>query len=324
MFRQQVNDNGVVEVRREADPWSTGYFDDPEAIAALPDLYPNDNLYMSVNRIGNKLATNKIDGRDFLTDGDISRITRLFFDFDPVRPSDTSSTDIQLKAAKQRAAHFVQFMSDRGFPEPAKALSGNGCHLLYNCDLDLEFHPYIKRLYQALERQFSDDLVSFDRSVSSLGQITRLYGSVNHKGVATADQPHRRSIIWTPDSYEKVTAETLWDLIKELGADKKPKRTAPTYSPQAIGKGDYKTLDIVGWFKSAGLYKKFISGNKYAVTCPWSENHSTKPNFSETVVFENPGYPGFYCSHNSCQGNGLFQVIAAIGNADDFCSKAFR
>jgi P4 family phage/plasmid primase-like protien len=60
----------------------------------------------------------------------------------------------------------------------------------------------------------------------------------------------------------------------------------------AGAKGDYSTLDVVALF---------------------------------TVIWEarDGGWPGFYCSHNHCDGRRIEDVIAELGDADRYCAEEF-
>ena len=62
------------------------------------------------------------------TNGDITRFSRLVFDFDPIRPSKTPSTDAELYAAVLQAEAALEWLcgSDFDFPEPLVIMSGNG------------------------------------------------------------------------------------------------------------------------------------------------------------------------------------------------------
>lgn len=108
----------------------------------------------------------------------------------------------------------------------------------------------------------------------------------------------------------------------------------PPSSPRKIvqgggkvyGAGDYRTLDVVGWFQAHGHYGAELGSGKHAVICPWSSEHSqpSKPEDSDTVVWEaDDGWPGFHCMHAHCDGRGIRAVLELWRDADTFCARPF-
>lgn len=82
-------------------------------------------------------------------------------------------------------------------------------------------------------------------------------------------------------------------------------------------KGDLRSLDVVKLFREVGKYGHLVTTTppKHAVTCPFSEDHSTPANESgstATVVFEAAKQtpPGFHCLHAHCTDRTLIDVIA--------------
>ena len=113
-----------------------------------------------------------------------------------------------------------------------------------------------------------------------------------------------------------------------------PKATAPRISAEgnqtagSRGKGDYATLDVVGWFDAHGHYGQHLDADVHAVLCPWSDQHTEiKPaENSDSVIWEaNDGkWPGFYCHHNHCIARRLDDVMQLWRDADAFCSREFQ
>lgn len=327
-----LRDNQIIEVRREHNGnWSSGYFDSLEALLRLPNLYPNDNLYTTINSFTGKTATNRIGTTKAIGNGDITAIRRLFFDFDPEREKGTASTDAELQCAVERAKDFRAVLSARGWPEPAFAISGNGAHLMYRIHLNtdlLKASEWLKRLYSNLSAKYSDDVVKFDTSVHNAGRITRLYGSVNHKGIVSAERPFRQSSIQLPARYDNVSKIKLWNLIVETGVSEQPKKTR-TRSQSHIpsGDGDYQTLDIPAWLSNRGVLLGTTVAGYHAIRCPWQAEHTTsRDGFADAVVFANPegSYPGFNCFHDHCADRDFFDVLGVLGGADQFCRLSFR
>ena len=75
------------------------------------------------------------------------------------------------------------------------------------------------------------------------------------------------------------------------------------------GKILYDTLDIVGFFKAIGLYKKSVGGGKHEVGCPWEDAHTSSAD-TGTAIWEEgtTGTPVYYCVHLSHGKKTLFDV----------------
>ena len=90
------------------------------------------------------------------------------------------------------------------------------------------------------------------------------------------------------------------------------------------GKGDYKTLDVVAWFRSHSHYLGPVDKERHAVRCPWSEEHSTfDSNYStSTVVWEARErlWPNFKCLHDHCRERGIRDVLMRWPDAERFCA----
>ena len=329
-LQKLIDDNGAVEVRVDAGAWLSGWFDNADDIAITVRNFWHCNMYTSINRPASPQVSNVVvRGAKAMRDKDATKVTRLFFDFDPCRPAKTASTEVQLLFARERAQNFVSDMSSRGWPRPAIAVSGNGYHLMYRAGFDEpeKFMPHWSRLYDILADKYSDDVISVDKSVKSLGQLTRLYGSINRKGQATDDKPHRLSSIWVPEQYDKIDPEVLKRTILEFGAGKEPGRPARPLrvtTPRSGGaRGDYNTLDVVAWFTAHGLYQYHIKDNLHAVTCPWESLHSDN-NRGDCIVRESTlgrQWPSFQCKHSHCQGQGIKEVIELLGDPSPFCGR---
>ncbi len=134
------------------------------------------------------------------SDNDIERRVWLPFDFDPVRPSGISSTDGELKYAKERALQAADWLTQE-LDEPPSiwGFSGNGYHLLFRIDMpnDETTTQQVKQIIEATSAKFTDSKVSVDRTVFNAGRVWRLFGTLNRKGedVPHLGRVHRRSSI---------------------------------------------------------------------------------------------------------------------------------
>jgi hypothetical protein len=120
----------------------------------------------------------------------------LLIDADPVRPAGISSSDAELDAAlKLRDEIASEIASDYRLPEPIRAVSGNGGHLLYPLpDLPAgKYGPVIKQMLKEISVKFSTDLVTIDTTVFNPSRIWKLYGTVARKGDEVDAGPHREA-----------------------------------------------------------------------------------------------------------------------------------
>ena len=153
------------------------------------------------------------------SDADILRRRWLPIDIDPLRPSGVSSTDEEHGLALAKADEVARWIAGLGFPEPVRADSGNGAHLLYRIDLpnDEAATALVKSCLATLDALFSDDRVNVDTANFNAARIWKLYGTVSRKGDNTPDRPHRRSrILSAPDELKSRDGRTARDLAARL------------------------------------------------------------------------------------------------------------
>lgn len=326
-----LRDNGSVELRHQiGERWTTGWFTDLDRLIRQVDrLRDRGNLYTSLNGPKPRHVGNDMTGSP-ICNGDVAWITRLPFDFDPVRPTGVSSTDDELRAALDRRNGLVAMLRKLGWPLPLHGLSGNGYHAQYRVRLPSndETADMMRSLYSGLASEFADDEVEFDRSVKNPGRIFRLYGTRNRKGPDTPERPHRDSACWIPDPWRQVDKRLVEDLASFYARRAIPAQTAVAAAqagPRVEGKGNYSTLDVVAWFTAHGLYRHAIDQTTHSVWCPWRDGHSTPHGRTGAVVFVNPGrWPGFHCHHGSCAGRTIADVMRLYGDADAYCAAAFQ
>lgn len=120
-------DSRQVELRHQLNGrWTTGWYDNTELLLRdARSLAGQGNLFTSLNRPEPFRASNNLSGEPIRND-QVLRYTRLLFDFDPVRPTGTASTDTELEYAKRQTAEVLKVMRAMGWPEPMQAMSGNG------------------------------------------------------------------------------------------------------------------------------------------------------------------------------------------------------
>ena len=300
----------VVEVRALADlNTHSGYFNDYDALVRQVEALGTDSsiqgIYITLNEVNPALFSrraNRIKMRlgkkdSSTSDADILCRRWLPIDIDPLRPSGVSSTDEEHSLALAKAEEVARWIAGLGFPEPIRADSGNGAHLLYRIDLpnDDAATALVKACLTTLDTLFSDERVSVDTANFNAARIWKLYGTVSRKGDSTPERPHRRSrIISAPDVPGVVTREQLETIIARL-----PTEAQATQPPKAKDKG----IDLRRWLSDHGIgvqsEKPYSGGTLYALDqCPFSSAHKDGAfaiQFGSGAIFAG-------CKHASCGG----------------------
>lgn len=322
----------VVELRHhDGDRWRSGLFDDQGALrAAIRARQDAGNLYTTVNRPHPTVKATNTMGAAALADDDIAVHTRLLFDFDPVRPKGTPSTDVELHAAMQARNALMGRLLSIGWPAPAVACSGNGAHLVYRVRLPVadDIEEMLATLYRGLRQDFSTGTCDFDATVRNPSRIWRLYGTRNRKGAPSHDRPHREALVTVPGLWEAVSPRRVAALAEHYARALRPHPVAPTgVRTQVSGEGDYSSLDVVRWFGAHGMYRRHLGQKKHAVACPWTHEHSSEPGPQDTstVVWEaTTNWPSFHCSHAHCEGRRITDVMQLWSDADAYCSRTWN
>ena len=331
-------DLGVVEVRAIGDVTYLGYFDDREAFCKSVKWANSQarfsGVYHALNPRRAILADNRLNlarrGRG-TQDSDIAFFSRLVFDFDPARETGTNSSDDELALAREKAEFMREWLRGKDWPEPLFAMSGNGYHLQYRVKFANrpEAREALDVLYRGLKLRLDTPEVQFDTKVRNPSRIFKIYGTTAKKGESTTERPQRRSWCEVPDDWQVVPIRTIAVLAAEMQSLLKaqaPKAPAQRQNDPISGDGDYRTLDVVSWFRAHGMYKRHLFGTKHAVVCPWNAEHSTPDSMKDTstVVWEpNGSWPNFHCSHEHCDGRSIRDVMNLLGDADSFCAKEF-
>ncbi len=205
--------NQVVELRAfKGRITASGYFDDHDVLAR--EAHKLDvagyQAYVTLNEVDPALlarAANRIIEYPKATtsDRDVVRLRWLPLDFDPVRPSNISSSEEEKIEAKRRAQEVRRCLRGEGWPDPVVGDSGNGYHLLYGIDLPntQESKDLIKGVLDSLAFRFDDERVKVDTSVHNAARIWKLYGTVARKGDPVSSRPHRCSrVVKVPSQRE--------------------------------------------------------------------------------------------------------------------------
>lgn len=172
----------------------------PCALRNLLESTDGVNLYVSVNRAHPGVICRSpllwTPGGKGLNQQDITRITHLVLDLDPVRPAGIPSSDAEHRDALRAADWLIQALEKYYDARPRIVLdTGNGVQLLY--PLDEPNSPETSRrvksalayLQRGLEKMFPS--VKLDPATINPAQLTRLPFTTNAKGYPWGDRTHR-------------------------------------------------------------------------------------------------------------------------------------
>lgn len=317
--------NDVVELRAFAKGGKkrtdAGYFD----AIHWPDLADHAAslslsgaaVYITLNPVDPQLLgryNNRIESyaTSTTTDKQVTRRRWLLIDLDPVRPSNTSATDVQLAAAHSKATAIYKHLKALDWAEPVVAKSGNGYHLLYAIDLpnDDASTALLKAVLQGLGERFDDADTKVDRSVFNAARICKLYGTVANKGDHINAAPWRLSeLIKTPTRVE-VVPDQLRLLLPQPTAQATTALRSPSFAWKTASRSPMPSSFVLEDFLAQHGITYTTDHHdgrerfKLAV-CPFNAEHVN----GEAAVFRDAtGKLGFHCMHDSCSGKNWLAV----------------
>lgn len=313
-----VGDGNFTEVRILGRFSYSGYFRNFENLISQIEPYTNmddEQIYFVLNSI-DKDCYARPQCERFLkspkvttTDSDIIRRKFLLLDFDPIRKSQTNSSDAQFELAHKKAQDVYRFLiREKGFTDSIICISGNGWHIIVPVDLpcDEETNKVIKDFYTYMGSIFSDEKVEFDEKVYTNARLTKLYSTWAKKGANVPSNPWRQSkIVYIPEQI----IPTPLEKIKEL-ADLAPKEE-PKQSPNRPNRQyNNATFDLRAWLSEHSIVyreEKQGSSTKFVLQhCPWEDSHSSKKEW-ESALFQNAdGQITFSCFHGHCKDKTWF------------------
>ena len=313
-----VGDGNFTEVRILGKFSFSGYFKSPEAIIASIQPYlsmDDEQFYFVMNRIdpscyGRQQCEKIVKSPKITTnDSDITRRLWVMVDFDPVRKSGTNSSNEEYQLASDRARDVYYFLRQQGFPDCVICSSGNGLHLQIKVDLpnDEETTEIIKRFFQYLGQQFSDDKVDVDLKNFNLARLCKLYSTTAKKGANLPDRPWRQSkILYMPQELVAAPIEcfkALADLVP-----KEEQKPVPNRGYRQYNSGGQ--FDLRAWLTQHGIvYKEKPDGGstKFELEyCPWVDQHSDKKKWDSALFLDSDGKITFNCTHSHCAGRTWF------------------
>jgi hypothetical protein len=281
-----------------------GYFNDTGIAASLiarENSRGHQAIYVTMNPINPELIArneNKLEHGTFTTSSDADVIQRRWFliDLDPKRPAGISSSDAELVKADALADMVQGWLTSLGWPEPIRAGSGNGVHLMYRMDSpnDDDSRVNVEFGLKMLSSIFSDDHTIVDVTSFNASRVWKVYGTVAAKGSSTAERPHRVAMIRSiPETLSVVSMDQIEALARPLKNAKSEEFKDLT--------GEY-IQDMSKWLADRG--QTVVSGprpmfgnegQKWLISkCPFDASHQ-----NPMVGLVN-NRPVFRCLHNSC------------------------
>lgn len=147
------------------------------------------NIYVVMNPIRSDFT-----GPGCAKDADIIYRDLLLIDIDRLGDTSQPASQAELDEADALATVVEQALSDEGWGQPIKMMSGNGRHLYYlleDVPNDEESTALIRDTLKNLAISFNTETVGIDTTVSNASRITKVPGTIMRKGIETADRPYR-------------------------------------------------------------------------------------------------------------------------------------
>ena len=296
--------DGVIEVRSMDGYTFSGYFKDRQRLVSELAKRDDKTWYFVMNDINDACYSREqseriLSKKGLKTTGDkeIEVIRWILIDADPERPAGVSSTDEEKAKSKETIKRVYKYLKQEGFSDPVVCDSGNGYHLLYSVDMDVDDADYTKKFLQTLDMLFSDEYVKIDTAVFNPARITKVYGTIARKGANTPERPHRASgFVYIPEEIKKNSIHLLKKVISVL-----PEKPKPVYRNNSI-----EAFDIDDFIAKHGIRVKHEtkSGDVRKLVleeCPFDHNHKAP---DSAIFVMNSGAIAFKCFHNSCSDKG--------------------
>ena len=286
----------------------SGYFQDADTLFQKFDTIDlrKRNVYITLGEVREECFSRsqceRFEKNPAVTtnDNDIIAYRWLFVDLDPVRPTGISSSDEQLKCAEELRNKVYEYLQGLGFPEPIKAMSGNGYHLLYRIDIpnDEKGRALVGRCLKNLSSLFDNDEVKIDTTNSNPSRICKLHGTLAQKGTSTKKRPHRMSKL---ENVPEPLVTTPRNVLQAL-ADELPDETEPVKIRRGVSTQQKADFDLLAFMREHGLSYSEDSNDRAKIYkldhCPFDPSHTN----GDAKIFQyGDGAIAFKCHHNSCR-----------------------
>lgn len=318
------SDDELFEIRLINGSYNaSGYFTNADtAIKALEhyqagynkqELAKKSNIFITLNPVNfDCYSRNQHDRfiesiKPTTKDDEITALHWLLIDLDPKRISGVSSSDTEQQKTFRKAKEVYEFLRERGWKEPIRAMSGNGTHLLYrfDCPNTSEYTSLWENALKVLHEKFSDDSVDIDTTVFNPARICKLWGTKAQKGADTSERPHRMSYIWetTPQQIEINDIAVMKSLIDELSPA--TENTAPAVqrsASQRTTQNFSSKFDLPSFIEKYQIPVRNVETDKGVTKyilehCLFDETHGNK---DAAIIQQADGTIGYKCFHAHC------------------------
>ena len=185
------------------------------------------NVYTPLNPIKHDFCGNAVK------DSDILSRRLLLIDVDRVADTKQPATVEDMNSAENLAENVAAFLAEKGWPNSARMMSGNGFHLYFPLD-DLpnteQVTALVKGTLKELSRRFDTNTVRIDTSVFNASRITKVPGTIMRKGEATEDRPHRMAKLLSEFANTRVTES----MLAEIAGPGETTLNAPLKAPREL------------------------------------------------------------------------------------------
>ena len=229
------------------------------------------------------------------SDKDVAEIRWLLIDVDPSRPVNTSSNKAEKECALSIVGKVRSYLESKGWPAPLFADSGNGYHLMYECEgLTPELH---RRILDFLAFRFNQDARAIiDQSVHNPSRIWKVYGTFSRKGENTKERPWPFAhVISKCGPKEVVQQQQLQELLADSPKENKREKLSSGQSARLA------TWMLANFPEAKGPDPWQGKGRRWVFdVCPWNPSHTDR---SAYVVQFNSGAIAAGCLHKNCKGH---------------------
>lgn len=131
-------------------------------------------------------------------DDDIEFRDLLLIDIDRAVKQVEPATDAEVEASRLVANDIRAHLSERGFSNPLRVMSGNGHHLYYvlkDVPNTPEATATVQQVLHNLAAKFDNADVKVDTAVFNASRITKVPGTIMRKGNESDDRPYRMAAL---------------------------------------------------------------------------------------------------------------------------------
>jgi hypothetical protein len=264
---------------------------------------------------------------------DIDTLQNLFIDIDTYRAphlkldeatkpeyerlQHESSTNEEKRETFKVANKVLEYLDEKGWPQPLIADSGNGYHILPRVNSLNSIHNanLLLDCLKALANKFNCDACHIDASVFNPARLTRAYGTTTRKGTSTEERPYRRNRLMQPDRpVLEVSPDQIMALANEVPTENRRRNQGdsmpvldPSFDPEHYfewfrenpnAEGEF-AFDIVGTREAGGVTYKITD------TCLIAGHRHEGSDVTGFAIGKSFGY---HCFSSDCEGTTLRDI----------------